>query len=307
MRSVAKRNIWPKVGLVIGLLGVSAASCFAQSLGEVARQQRTRKQARPAEKLHVYTNEDLSRKQILLPQDAARFQAERRDSHLAAPQQATGNLAVAPSPEEIPLGDVARYYRLQKQLKEKRLAGELPGIAGPAPLAAPNTPLLPATSVRAPVAKPARRPSLPADKPTVRRPPRNPAESVRVVRGDSLWKLAERYLGSGLRWPELAELNPQIPNPSLIHVGELIRLPLPTSATEVAKTFRVSRGDSLWKVASRELGSGAAWVCIAQANPRIENPDLIYPGQTLAIPARCTPATVSRLATNWIAGTNPKR
>jgi len=51
------------------------------------------------------------------------------------------------------------------------------------------------------------------------------SEMVRVEHGDSLWKLAKEHLGSGMRWRELAEMNPEISDPGLIRVGDVIRLP----------------------------------------------------------------------------------
>lgn len=48
---------------------------------------------------------------------------------------------------------------------------------------------------------------------------------VRIEHGDSLWKLAKEHLGSGTRWRELAEMNPEISNPGFIRVGDVIRLP----------------------------------------------------------------------------------
>ena len=44
-------------------------------------------------------------------------------------------------------------------------------------------------------------------------------------------------------------------------------------------------GDSLWKIAEAELGSGARYTEIFEANRDIlDNPDLIKPGQVLKIP-----------------------
>lgn len=47
--------------------------------------------------------------------------------------------------------------------------------------------------------------------------------------GESLWVLAERHLGDGDRWPELAELN-GLSDPSTVAVGQTIRLPAPSGA-----------------------------------------------------------------------------
>lgn len=47
-----------------------------------------------------------------------------------------------------------------------------------------------------------------------------------VVKGDCLWKIAERHLGDGARWNEIYELNKGvISNPSLIYVGQQLVLP----------------------------------------------------------------------------------
>lgn len=46
-----------------------------------------------------------------------------------------------------------------------------------------------------------------------------------VAQGDTLWNLAETYLGAGWRWPEIWELNSQINNPDLIFPGMQLRLP----------------------------------------------------------------------------------
>jgi hypothetical protein len=44
-----------------------------------------------------------------------------------------------------------------------------------------------------------------------------------VVRGDTLWGIAEKYLGSGSKYTQLAAIN-NIPNPDLIYVGQVIKL-----------------------------------------------------------------------------------
>ena len=47
-----------------------------------------------------------------------------------------------------------------------------------------------------------------------------------VVKGDCLWKIAERHLGDGSRWGEIYELNSDIiSNPSLIYIGQQLVLP----------------------------------------------------------------------------------
>ena len=47
-------------------------------------------------------------------------------------------------------------------------------------------------------------------------------------------------------------------------------------------TYTVKKGDSLWKIASKHLGSGTKWPLIQKANSL--NDTLIHPGQKLKIP-----------------------
>lgn len=70
-------------------------------------------------------------------------------------------------------------------------------------------------------------------KPAVKKPttvtPRavaSPTRTHKVVRGDTLWGLAQRYLGNGLRWPEIYRLNAsQIRNPHWIYPGQVFKIP----------------------------------------------------------------------------------
>jgi len=56
---------------------------------------------------------------------------------------------------------------------------------------------------------------------------------------------------------------------------------LPTKLQE--KKVVVAKGDSLWKIAEKNYGSGYNWVDIAKAN-KISNPGLIFRGMKLKIP-----------------------
>ncbi len=50
-------------------------------------------------------------------------------------------------------------------------------------------------------------------------------------------------------------------------------------------TYTIVAGDTLWAIAQRFLGNGARWPEIHEANQdKIENPNMIYPGQTIVIP-----------------------
>jgi len=119
--------------------------------------------------------------------------------------------------------------------------------------------------------------------------------SIIVKYGDSLWKLAQINLGDGHRWHELAAMNPGIVNPQHLVPGTPVNVaataPVVPPAPSDSKVT-VHKGDSLWKIAQKKLGFGGFWGCIAKANPVIQNANLIYTGQVLAVPETCdTPST----------------
>jgi nucleoid-associated protein YgaU len=285
-------------GLFFFLFFLSSASGFAQSLGDVARQERERRAnpKRPRDVVsrrpRVYTNEDLARPRILDPQDRQ------------APESAPQSAQVAPSapsaeppaprslmmewPKDIPLGDVARYYRKER---EKEAAGtlefatkdaptmELEQWLFPNPLASPLPTTLDSFFPPREVSEPA------WDAPLA------PGETVRVERGDTLWKIAERHLGSGNQWPKITAANPGLQNPNQIQAGQRLFLPAKEVAskevTPADTQIQVRAGDSLWKLAAAQLGTGHGWACLAAANPQIEDANRIYPGQMLVIPTAC--------------------
>jgi nucleoid-associated protein YgaU len=60
---------------------------------------------------------------------------------------------------------------------------------------------------------------------------------------------------------------------------------MPRNSSESTRTYVVVKGDTLSKIAKREYGDAQMWRKIFAANrDAIENPDLIYPGQTLRLP-----------------------
>ena len=62
--------------------------------------------------------------------------------------------------------------------------------------------------------------------------------------------------------------------------------PAPAEKADASTTYTVVSGDSLSKIAKREYGSAQKWRVIFEANRDvIKDPDLIYPGQVLKIPA----------------------
>ena len=69
--------------------------------------------------------------------------------------------------------------------------------------------------------------------------------------------------------------------PSARQFGDALQAAKVTSSD----TYIVVRGDCLWKIAKKFYGSGAQYTRIYNANKhKINNPNLIYPGQRLTIP-----------------------
>jgi nucleoid-associated protein YgaU len=51
-------------------------------------------------------------------------------------------------------------------------------------------------------------------------------------------------------------------------------------------TITVQPGFTLWAIAEESFGSGILYVLVFEANKdKIKDPDLIYPGQVLSVPA----------------------
>lgn len=60
----------------------------------------------------------------------------------------------------------------------------------------------------------------------------------------------------------------------------------PPAAAAAAKTYTVKSGDSLWKIAQKNLGKGGRYMEVYNLNKdKIKNPNLIYPGQVLTLPS----------------------
>ena len=129
-------------------------------------------------------------------------------------------------------------------------------------------------------------------------------DPVHVVRsGDTLGRIIEDHYGrfdTELLW-RIVAANPQIENPNLILVGWAITLPDMVAATPTVTdpvieatwaVVTVQRGDTLWEIVDRHYGGATSeliWRTI-DANPEIENPDLIFAGQKIVLPPMPTSA-----------------
>jgi LysM repeat protein len=115
--------------------------------------------------------------------------------------------------------------------------------------------------------------------------------SYRVQPGDSLSGIAAHF---HVTLSSLERANPQVRNPNLINVGQLLNVPgtsstfhpagpprTPSHAT--SGTYVVRPGDSMSSIAGRLRVSLSA---LERANPQVRNPNLISVGQQLHVPGR---------------------
>jgi nucleoid-associated protein YgaU len=170
--------------------------------------------------------------------------------------------------------------------------------------------------------------TVPAQRPVVavamstRDTPTPAVASWTVTAHDTLWDIAERTLGDGSRAGEILELNPGVPSPRDLRVGQRLRLPDdavipaeraaspdPSSSNTMAPpapmyvpdtVITVQRGENLWNLSAARLRTASADASpkaildylhdVVGANPTtIDNPNLIYPGERLLFPAIGTP------------------
>lgn len=117
-----------------------------------------------------------------------------------------------------------------------------------------------------------------------------------VVKGETLWSIAENAYGSGYNWTDIKTANNL--KTETIEVGQKLDIPnvpakKPTSTTKIAtvgtagsiatSSYIVVRGDNLWNIAVRAYGDGFKWTEIAKAN-NLKNPSIIHAGNVLTLP-----------------------
>ncbi|MDI3281639.1 MAG: LysM peptidoglycan-binding domain-containing protein, partial [Bacillota bacterium] len=105
-----------------------------------------------------------------------------------------------------------------------------------------------------------------------------------VQRGDTLFLIARRF---GVSLEALIAANPQLPDPNRIFPGQVLIIPRPgepprpPAAPPGFVVYVVRRGDTMWSIARR---FGLELQAVIDANPQVEDPNRIFPGQMLFLP-----------------------
>jgi LysM repeat protein len=116
-----------------------------------------------------------------------------------------------------------------------------------------------------------------------------------VARGDTLRSLASRF---GMTVDALLAANPDITNANVIYEGQRLKVysgpvtPPPNNPPPPSgQLYYAQRGDTLRKIAAKFNTTVDA---ILKVNPQIANPNLIYVGQAITIPADVSTYQVQR-------------
>lgn len=130
--------------------------------------------------------------------------------------------------------------------------------------------------------------------------------SYTVRRGDSLWKIADRFLGDGARFGEIVDLNHDLLDgrPDFITSGTMLRVPREGDDPELGRSGQrvvVESGDTLSGIAEETLGNPARFSEILDASigtrqsdgGRLTDPNLIRPGWELTVPGSRLPEEAS--------------
>lgn len=316
------------VVLLAGVCAVGVRAQDTQDAAEAARAERARKAATAKTPKHVYTEDDLKRAQILTPEDQAKVAARKNNPTEKKEEQAKSGGENAPGEESLG-EVARRYRKEKAEREAARLLEQGNGsqfpmklpettMATPKPLVQPKMETRPMEKLRRGVGagrvspfeprplSPAPRETVVPNAPKISIAPLEPKAGVaiakpevnapvagmvarRVERGDSWWKLAETYMGSGARWKKLRGMNStatEARTPELLLLGSTVMVPAGVVGRRVVtgKSVTVKKGDTLWSMAREHLGRGTAWKCLAEANPELGEPEQLQVGARVRFP-----------------------
>ena len=125
---------------------------------------------------------------------------------------------------------------------------------------------------------------------------KNKTKVYRVKKGDLITKIMQELPGPAEhRYTRIKELNPNIKDVNMIYPGQLIILPvedLTEKLKEPGAPYLARKGDSITRIIIRKLSvKNSVDVLkitkqITTLNPKIKNPDRIYPGQIIILPGK---------------------
>jgi len=129
--------------------------------------------------------------------------------------------------------------------------------------------------------------------------------TYKVVKGDDLWHIAEKFYRSGYNYVDIMKEN-KITGAGVIVAGQDLRIPkVEAKKLTVVETngavvkngekkttsiavgvYTTQKGDCYWSIAVRAYGDGYQWPKIYWANKTLfANPDLIFANTKITIPA----------------------
>lgn len=115
--------------------------------------------------------------------------------------------------------------------------------------------------------------------PALSTPPVSSSDSYTVKRGDTLLKIAQRFQTTV---NVLLRANPDITNRNVITVGQVIYLPGATLTFSNGQVVYIAKSSDTMGAIARQFNTTLS--ALISANPKISNPNLIYPGQRINIP-----------------------
>ena len=128
----------------------------------------------------------------------------------------------------------------------------------------------------------------------------SPSSQIKVLEGDSLWRIASRELGAGIRWAELLPVNPGLTETTMLIPGRMLTIPSSDSTATAMKVpvtmqapaeatrsgmrqVQIRDGDTLYDIARDELGNGGRWLEIQKLNDGL-NPNALPIGKKIWVP-----------------------